>query len=141
MKPDSLGFLYPSVDESSCIGCGLCKSVCAFKPGCDCLKQQVQTSWAVRHKDVDQVMKSRSGGVFAAISDYVLELGGVVYGVGYDDHFRVVHRRADTKVQRDDFRGSKYVQSDLSGHLQTQGFAGAPVFVIVCFYLSFFSFI
>ena len=53
--------------------------------------------------------------MFVAISDYVLENGGVVYGAGYEGRFRVVHKRACTKEQRDEFRGSKYVQSDLSG--------------------------
>lgn len=60
-------------------------------------------------------MKSRSGAVFAAIADYVLKQGGIVYGVGYTDHFRVVHKRATTKEECDEFRGSKYVQSDLNG--------------------------
>ena len=59
-------------------------------------------------------MKSRSGAVFVALSDYILENGGVVYGAGYTDHFRVVHKRATTKEERDEFRGSKYVQSDLN---------------------------
>ena len=60
-------------------------------------------------------MKSRSGAAFVAISDYILEQGGVVYGAGYKDHFRVAHKRATTKEERDEFRGSKYVQSDLTG--------------------------
>ena len=60
-------------------------------------------------------MKSCSGAAFVAISDYVLDQGGVVYGAGYKDHFRVTHKRATTKEGRDEFRGSKYVQSDLAG--------------------------
>ena len=49
------------------------------------------------------------------ISDYILENGGIVYGVGYKDHFRVAHKRATTKEERNEFKGSKYVQSDLDG--------------------------
>ena len=60
-------------------------------------------------------MKSRSGAAFVAISDYIIDNGGVVYGAGYNDHFRVAHKRATTKNERDEFRGSKYVQSDLTG--------------------------
>ena len=70
---------------------------------------------AARHKDMAEMMKSRSGGVFAALSDYVLENDGIVYGVGYTGHFVVTHKRATTKEERDEFRGSKYVQSDLTG--------------------------
>ncbi len=31
MKPDSEGFLYPSIDERKCIKCYKCLSVCSFK--------------------------------------------------------------------------------------------------------------
>lgn len=116
MNPDALGFLYPKVDATLCVECGLCEKVCQFNDSYDrtlnLLKPEV---FAARHKDVTEVMKSRSGAVFAAVSDFVLENGGVVYGAGYADHFRVVHKKATTKTERDEFRGSKYVQSDLTG--------------------------
>lgn len=116
MQPDSLGFLYPSVDESICVECGLCENVCSFNDHYDTsrnLKEPI--AYAARHKDISEIMKSRSGAAFVALSDYVLNQGGVVYGAGYTDHFRVVHKRATNKEQRDEFRGSKYVQSDLPG--------------------------
>lgn len=69
--------------------------------------------YGARHKDIKEVETSRSGAAFIAISDWILEQGGVVYGVGYKDHFRVSHKRAVTKEQRNEFKGSKYVQSDL----------------------------
>lgn len=116
MQPDALGFLYPKVDVSKCIDCGLCERVCAFNENYDkSLNLSTPDAYAVRHKEVDEIMKSRSGAAFAAISDVILENGGVVYGVGYADHFRAVHKRAETKEARDEFRGSKYVQSDLNG--------------------------
>ncbi len=115
MKPDALGFLYPSVDKSKCVDCGLCNKVCAFNEDYDkSLNLPTPDVYGARHKDIDEVMKSRSGAVFVVISDYVLERGGVVYGAGYSDHFRVVHKRATTRGERDEFRGSKYVQSDLT---------------------------
>ena len=116
MEPDKLGFLYPKVNESKCVDCGLCDKVCAFNDNYDkSLNLPTPDVYGARHKDMDEVMKSRSGAVFAAISDYVLEQEGIVYGVGYKDHFRVAHKRATTKIERDEFRGSKYVQSDLTG--------------------------
>lgn len=116
MKPDALGFLYPKVDESKCVDCGLCERVCQFNGHYDCSLNLLQPiAYAARHKDISEVMKSRSGAAFVAISDYILEQGGVVYGAGYKDHFRVAHKRAATKEERDEFRGSKYVQSDMTG--------------------------
>lgn len=116
MQPDKMGFLYPEVDKDKCIACGLCERVCAFNDHYDTsLNLSAPEIFAARHKDMHQIETSRSGAAFIAISDWVLQQGGVVYGVGYTDHFRVVHKRAITQTERDEFKGSKYVQSDLTG--------------------------
>ncbi len=116
MQPDDLGFLYPIVDYSKCVECGLCVKVCAFNDHYDTsMNLPKPLAYGARHKDMKEVETSRSGAAFIAISDYILEMGGVVYGAGYTDHFRVVHKRATTKEQRNEFKGSKYVQSDLTG--------------------------
>ena len=70
-------------------------------------------TYIVKQKDLNSRMKSRSGGVFAAVSDRVLEAGGVVYGCALDENFNAYHRRTATKEERDLLRGSKYVQSDM----------------------------
>lgn len=115
MRPDALGFLYPEVDVAKCTDCGLCEKVCAFHDDYDkSLNLSQPLAYGARHKDMSEVATSRSGAAFIAISDYILENGGVVYGAGYTDHFRVVHKRATTKEQRNEFKGSKYVQSDLT---------------------------
>lgn len=116
MVPDALGFLYPKVDKGKCVECGLCEKVCAFNNHYDTsLNLNKPSAYAARHKDMNEVETSRSGAAFIAISDYILEQGGVVYGAGYTDHFRVIHKRATTKKERDEFKGSKYVQSDMTG--------------------------
>ena len=116
MKPQELGFLYPEIDESKCVNCRLCEKVCAFNFGYDTSNNYPEPIvYGARHKNVDEIMQSRSGATFAALSDYVLSKGGVVYGAGYTDHFRVVHKRAETTIERDELRGSKYVQSDVRG--------------------------
>lgn len=113
MVPDSEGFLYPQIDASLCIGCGLCEEVCAFgkhKP----VKSEGQRYLAVRHKDKDTVMGSRSGGAFTALSDVILGDGGSVYGAEFAEDLSVRHSRAVSSVGRDRFRGSKYIQSDMN---------------------------
>ena len=115
MKPDTLGFLYPIVDKEKCVDCGLCEKVCAFNDNYDTsLNLEEPLAYAARHKNLEELRYSRSGAVFIAFSDYILNQGGVVYGAGYADHFRVVHKRATTKEERDEFKGSKYVQSDMN---------------------------
>lgn len=115
MQPDVMGFKYPIVNTDKCIECGLCEKVCSFndhypRP----LDFEKPLPYGVRLKDISEVMKSRSGGAFVAFSDHILEQDGIIYGVGFRDGFVVEHQRAENKEKRDRFRGSKYVQSDLS---------------------------
>lgn len=111
MTADNEGFLYPEIDSSLCVECGACKKVCAFQNGC--VKNHSQKAYAVKHKNLDTRMTSRSGGVFIAISDYILDRNGSVYGAAFDDDFSVCHIRTTTKSERDRLKGSKYVQSDV----------------------------
>lgn len=116
MVPDSLGFKYPVVDADKCTECGLCVKTCAFHPDYDTTENlDTPETFGARHKDSEELMSSRSGGVFASIYDWILSQNGVVYGVGFSGHFVVTHKRATTKSQCKEFKGSKYVQSDLDG--------------------------
>ena len=116
MKPDVLGFLYPEVNVDKCVECGLCEKVCAFNEKYDKTNNlSTPLAYGARHKDMSEVETSRSGAAFIALSDVVLRAGGVVYGAGYEGHFRVVHKRAVTLEERNEFKGSKYIQSDLTG--------------------------
>lgn len=107
------GFLYPEIDSEMCVECGLCETVCAFKkPKADaanCIE-----AFAVKAQESVR-MASSSGGAFTLLSDYVLEKGGTVYGAAYDEAMCVRHKRAETETDRDKMRGSKYIQSNLSG--------------------------
>lgn len=69
--------------------------------------------YAVKHKDEEIRASSRSGGMFSALSDYVLEMDGAIYGCVLTKDFQAVHVRADRKETRDKMRGSKYIQSRL----------------------------
>lgn len=115
MQTDGKGFLYPHVNVALCVNCGLCKLVCPMdhqqeKAATDMVTPEF---YAVKHRFDEVRMKSSSGGAFTAVSDWILEQGGAVYGAAFDGAFRVCHQRAVTKKERDGFCGSKYVQSDL----------------------------
>lgn len=114
MEADEEGFLYPKINASSCIECGACVKVCPFHPKeyMDPIPRD-QEVLAVKHKDDKVRRNSASGGAFTAISEHVLNQGGVVYGAVFNDDFEVVHSKAFDRVQRDRMRGSKYVQSKL----------------------------
>ena len=74
--------------------------------------------YAARHKDKNVVEQSRSGGVFTVLSDFVLDKGGVIYGCKFDYDNTVVFSRATTKIERDCFRGSKYVQATIGNSFE-----------------------
>lgn len=116
MQPDKMGFLYPVINREVCIECGRCENVCEFNSHYNKSENLVEPlAYGARHKNIAEVATSRSGAAFIALSDVILNAGGVIYGVGYVDHFRVVHKRAVSRQERDEFKGSKYVQSDLRG--------------------------
>lgn len=114
MIPDREGFLYPVIKQKLCIDCGLCRRVCPFLNGVfaeDKLTDRL--IFAVKHKNMEVRKTSSSGGVYTAISDYILKQSGIVYGVKFDDKFEAIHSRATTAEERDKFKGSKFIQSEL----------------------------
>lgn len=112
MESDKEGFLYPFVKNELCIQCGRCTSVCVFANHEEYESKRPLRALIAKHTLLDIRERSRSGGVFVAISDYILSKGGVVYGVCLDANFQAFHMRATTRAERNAFCGSKYVQSD-----------------------------
>ena len=110
MQADGMGFKYPAVDEDKCIDCGICDSVCAFKPA---EKNELMSSEAIRFPSF--LDKSQSGGLgFALMRKAVLE-GRIVYGAAMEKDFTVRHIRVMEESALGPLRLSKYVQSDMTG--------------------------
>ena len=109
MKEDGEGFLYPVVDESVCIDCGLCEKVCPLlhsRKG-----KQPQEVFAAKNRDDGERMASSSGGIFIALAKDTLRRGGVVFGAVFDRDWGVRHTYAETLDGVRPMMGSKYVQS------------------------------
>ena len=70
--------------------------------------------YAVKNKSDNIRENSQSGGVFTAVSDRILNNGGVVYGCVMRDFYTVEHIRATTTADRDLMRGSKYIPSRMN---------------------------
>lgn len=107
------GFYYPSVDRDKCKNCGRCVEVCPERSIPTTEDFSIQ-SYALKHKSNDVRSKSTSGGLFTALSDYVLDNGGIIYGAAFKENFSVKHIRVTNSVEREFICGVKYVQSDLS---------------------------
>jgi len=111
MQKDSEGFLYPEIVWDKCMNCRLCQKVCGFKTPSE---KYPLKFYAVKNKSTEIIHTSSSGGMFSAISDYILNLGGVVCGAAYNYEQHIVeHVFCRTREERDRLKGSKYLQSEL----------------------------
>lgn len=111
MVEDKEGFLYPAVNTEECINCGMCVESCPFTK--ELVENGVKEAYVAKHKNKEVLLNSTSGGVFTALSDLVLNDGGVIYGAVFDEKMVVRHIRATSEEERNKMRGSKYVQSDM----------------------------
>ena len=115
LEVNSDGFPVPIIDLIRCIQCNICEKVCPMlHPNIDkyCEYESPNVYGAI-HKSAETRRDSQSGGAFTAISDVILDDGGIVYGCRLNEKFEAIHDRAATKAERDLFRGSKYVQSNM----------------------------
>ena len=110
MKPDGMGLLYPEVDTSSCIDCGLCVRTCPFINTLE--PSPVNNCYAALNKDDNWRLASSSGGVFIELARLTISSGGVVFGAKFAKDWQVVHSCAETMDGVLPMMGSKYVQSD-----------------------------
>lgn len=114
MREDEEGFLYPHINEDLCVNCGLCKKVCDFQKREHLIeKPDYPLVYAAKIKDETVRLSSTSGGAFTAFSDWILDNNGIVFGVKFDENLTAITSYAETVEERDKFRGSKYMQSEL----------------------------
>lgn len=114
MVADDLGFFYPLVNRNLCVECKLCEHICEFHQNYQLFNHlDVPIATVARINNEKDLLKSQSGGLFYSISKSVISQRGIVYGVGFNDKFKAIHKRVDTLDGLDELRGSKYVQSDL----------------------------
>lgn len=114
MTPDVMGFLYPVIDDSVCIDCGLCLKTCQFNDEYNRYQNfERPIVYGVRYKNEKELEFSQSGAASWAIIEAFLLKDGSVYGASFDTVYHVVHSKATTISEAQKFRCSKYVQSDM----------------------------
>jgi Coenzyme F420-reducing hydrogenase, beta subunit len=109
MQVDGEGFRYPKSDKNKCVSCNICEKVCPIINPIE--TTNIPTVYAAYNKNQEIRMNSSSGGIFTLMAEYVVRLGGVVFGACFNDTFEVVHSYAEKIEELEKFRGSKYVQS------------------------------
>ncbi len=115
-ETDAEGFWYPKVDYSKCIGCKKCLKTCpSLSDHINPIAKDpvVYASWA---KDDEIRLKSTSGGIFYVLAEKMIEQGGFIAACKYSDDFKsAYHMVGKTLEDLEDFKGSKYFQSDTEG--------------------------
>lgn len=114
MVRDEEGFEYPVVDESKCQKCGMCVKQCSFYNSKKDEKEKSDV-YIAKYNNDDIRMNSRSGAIFVAISDEILNDNGVVYGCVLTNNNKILHIRANNKDDRNLMCKSKYAQSSTKG--------------------------
>lgn len=114
MEENDEGFLYPKIDKEKCIDCGLCEKVCPQLNKVRENEKDYPKAYAMRNKNVNELMKSSSGGIFSIIANYVLEKSGIVFGAAYNEKLEVNHIGIESKENLELLRTSKYVQSNIN---------------------------
>ena len=118
MEKASDGFLYPAIDESKCVNCNACKSVCpALHAKFD--NEEKPEVYAVMADDGIRE-KSASGGMFTLLAEYAFSKNAYVCGAAFDEDFRSAHHMMiNSKDDLDLLRRSKYMQSE-NGDIHSQ---------------------
>ena len=119
---DIEGFRIPFVNQDKCISCGICQKICPvniydvegnrtaylYKSN-----EGIPTAYSAYKTDDEELLKSSAGGVGNAIGRYIIESGGVVFGVKYRDDYRgAEYALARTIKELEYFNESKYVETD-----------------------------
>ncbi|HPD57731.1 MAG TPA: Coenzyme F420 hydrogenase/dehydrogenase, beta subunit C-terminal domain [Smithellaceae bacterium] len=118
------GFIYPRINNLLCNDCGLCQDTCPvylnIKSTTKIKKldeEKILDVYAAWHLD-DKIRKdSSSGGVFSALAEEVIKMGGVVVGAAFDEHQKLYHVLIERRDDLEILRGSKYLQSEIRPEL------------------------
>lgn len=109
MIPDNEGFLYPHVNSSTCVECGLCENVCNELHPYE--SRTPLNAFVAINQDYQIRLKSSSGGIFYMLAERVINNGGVVFGARFDEKWQVVIDYVEDMKGVEAFMGSKYVQA------------------------------
>lgn len=112
MEENHEGFLYPVINTASCIECGLCEKSCPeLNPVKKNEKPKVYASWSLNE---EVRTTSSSGGLFFTLAEHVIQRGGAVFGVVFNNDMSASHVCAESISELKAIQGSKYIQSNVN---------------------------
>ena len=114
LQDNQYGELVAIVDDVRCHKCGLCATICPVNAEFSYRRpDHCYAAWTV---NMSRRAKCSSGGVAAAFAEYaIVSKQGAVAGTAFDNQLTPRVVIAETTSQAERFKGSKYVQSIVSG--------------------------
>lgn len=109
-KRDELNNIYPQIDESKCVECGLCNKAC---PAINKVEKKKPTDCHSAYSTSEKIRNSSaSGGVAQSVYRYCLDNNLLFTGVYFDnDRLEAVHKLGSTEDDIREFTNSKYTFS------------------------------
>lgn len=111
MEKDDEGFRHPVVMYEECVGCGLCYKKCPVLHAPTNQTGYEQKVFAAFNRDKNIQENSTSGGIYTELARTVLENGGCVAAVVYNQQHLPEHKLIYKESELEGTRQSKYVQS------------------------------
>lgn len=113
IQRDHERFYKYNINEAKCISCGLCIKKCPqINNKTD--NETPEQCYSAYSKDEEILQRSSSGGIFSELAKVILSDGGLVVGAAWENG-DVRHIFIHSPEQLTKLRGSKYLQSSLSG--------------------------
>lgn len=112
-EADGLGALYPEIDASKCIECGLCHNICPNNT--QPIFHHPKRAFAAWSNDAETRRTSASGGVATELYKMFLSEGARCVGVSYDKEKGAIFQFVESEDDLSIVKNSKYTYSYTNG--------------------------